>query len=250
MSSSATIRVGREGMLRAVQRTSVAFVVLACAVAAFGCSKRSSSSSPSSAVPLAAPELETAFHDDFDRAELGADWETDAPAAYTVANGALHVAMAHNQPLWLKRALPHDVRVEVDCTPLTPAIDMKVELFGDGSSHESEADIARDAQYTASGYVLIFGGWQGQLSTIVRRFEHEWQRDPSVPSRRDVHGAPGRKVHWSITRKGSRLTWEVDGQPYLSRDDPHPLEGAGHDRFAFDGWEAAYSCDDLTITPQ
>jgi hypothetical protein len=32
-------------------------------------------------------------------------------------------------------------------------------------------------------------------------------------------------------------------------DDPNPLEGRGHDHFAFNDWEANLSFDNLRITP-
>lgn len=195
------------------------------------------------------PPLGTGFTDTFDRATLGPDWETKDPGAYRIVDGELHVKRAHNRPLWLRRSLPHDVKIELSCTPLTPDIDAKIELFGDGQRAESDDDVARDAQYTASGYVLIFGGWRGQISTIVRQAEHQWQRERGVPTRRDFRATPGKKYRWVVTRKGGRIDWEIDGQPFLSLDDPSPLGGPGHDRFAFDGWEAEQACDDLTIQP-
>lgn len=126
---------------------------------------------------------------------------------------------------------------------------MKVELFGDGERHESDAEVARDAQYTASGYVLIFGGWHNQLSALVRQAEHQWQSQPGVPTRRDFRGVPGRRYHWTIRREGQHLQWDIDGQPFLQLDDPEPLQGPGHDRFAFDGWESEVLCDNLKIEP-
>lgn len=190
-----------------------------------------------------------AFSDDFNRNELGPDWETHNPGAYQLVNGQLHFKNAHNNPLWLKRPLPRDVKVEFDCTSHDPAIDTKVELYGDGQRYESDADIARDAQFTASGYVFIFGGWHNRLSTIVKQFEHEWQYQRGVPMRQDYPGEVGRTYHWTITRRGGHFEWDLDGLPFLTRDDPAPLDGPGHDRFAFTGWEAEVSCDNLKITP-
>jgi hypothetical protein len=195
-------------------------------------------------MPAAGP-----FHDDFNRSGLGSDWSSNNPDAYRLVDGHLQIKMAHNQPLWLTRPIPRDVRVDFDCSPQEEAVDMKVELFGDGERHESAADVERDAQYTASGYVFIFGGWHNQLSTLVRQAEHEWQRTRGVPMRRDIRGIPGRWYHWTIRRQGQHLTWDIDGQPFLQRDDPDPLEGPGHDRFAFDGWESEVLCDNLQIVP-
>ena len=190
-----------------------------------------------------------AFHDDFDRETLGPDWQSHNPDAYRIVDGKLHIKMAHNQPLWLTRPIPRDVRIDVDCTPKDAAIDMKVEVFGDGQRHESAEAIAKDLQYTASGYVFIFGGWHNHLSTLVRQQEHQWQYDKGVPVDRKTRGIPGHTYHWTITRKGHHVAWEIDGKPFLKLDDPNPLEGPGHDRFAFDGWESEVVCDNLKIVP-
>ena len=211
-------------------------ILASWAVVALACSK--------APTPAAGP-----FRDDFNRSVLGPDWSTNNPDAYRLVDGQLDIRMAHNQPLWLTRPIPRDVRVDFDCTPREAAVDMKVELFGDGERHESAGDIARDAQYTASGYVFIFGGWHNQLSALVRQAEHQWQRKPGVPTRRDVRGVPGRQYHWTIVRQGQHIEWKIDGQPFLQLDDQNPLAGPGHDRFAFDGWESEVVCDNLEIVP-
>ncbi len=212
------------------------FVLAVCMLAVLSCAKPPA--------PLTGP-----FRDDFNRSEIGSDWYTNGPDGYRILDGQLDIRMAHNQPLWLKRVLPRSVRVEFDCTPRDEAVDMKVELFGDGERHESDADVTRDAQYTASGYVFIFGGWHNSLSALVKKAEHQWQYEHGVPTRRDVHGIPGRKYHWTITRKGGHIEWNIDGQLFLQLDDPAPLAGPGHDRFAFDGWESEVTCDNLELTP-
>ena len=197
--------------------------------------------------PVAKP-LGDGFSDNFDRKDLGPDWNnTGAP--YRIEGGKLVYEMAHNHPLWLNRALPRDVRVELDCTALSPEGDVKVELFGDGEKFENDEDVRRDVQYTSSGYIFIFGGWKNQLSTLVRQQEHAWQYDKRVPRRSDVHVEPGRSYHWTISRKAGHLEWLIDNKPFLAADDPAPLEGPGHDRFAFEGWESGVACDNLKIIP-
>jgi hypothetical protein len=212
------------------------FALAAAALTAVNCAKK--------ATVAAGP-----FQDDFNRSSLGADWHSENPDAYRIVNGQLDIRMAHNQPLWLTRPIPSDVRIDFDCTPKDDAVDMKVEVFGDGERHESATDVARDAQYTASGYVFIFGGWHNQLSTLVRQAEHQWQLQRGVPMRRDVRGVPNRTYHWTIRRQGGHIAWDIDGQSFLRLDDPDPLTGAGHDRFAFDGWESEVVCDNLKIVP-
>jgi len=205
--------------------------------------------SPAAAAAAIGPK---GFTDRFDRKELGPDW-FNSGGPYSLENGQLTFQMAHNHPLWLERVLPRDVRVEFDCTALSPDGDVKVELFGDGRAAESEEDVQRDLQYTATGYVFIFGGWRNHLSTLVKQREHAWQYDPSVPRRNDVRVEPGRRYHWTITRTttavGAHFDWQLDRQPFLAWDDAQPLDGPGHDRFAFEGWESKVACANLSIQP-
>jgi len=188
------------------------------------------------------------YSESFDRAELGTDWKnTGGP--YRITNGALVFNNAHNHPLWLQKRLPDDWQIDLDVTGHSPDGDLKVEVMGDGVRFESDEDVRKDAIYTASGYMFIFGGWRNRLSVIAKQNEHTWQFDPSVPRRTDVHVVPGQKYHWTLTKRAGHLEWWIDGQPFLTLDDPQPLQGAGHDRFAFDGWESEAEFDNLKITP-
>src|SRR5204862_7045163 len=78
------------------------------------------------------PAIDGPFTDDFERAELGADWNATAPV-YRIAAGKLAVSNAHNHPAWLRRRLPHDVVVDVDAMSQSPAGDIKLGPFGDGA---------------------------------------------------------------------------------------------------------------------
>jgi hypothetical protein len=171
----------------------------------------------------------------------GGDWR--------VVNGELLSPGVKNNPLWLKASLPADVAVEFDVRSESKEGDIKVEIFGDGVDH-------------ASGYVLIHGGWNNSLSIIARLDEHgrslstmQGLRLPLKPdSRMRVEASPyrvevGRTYHWRIERRGGRLNWLIDGQPFMVFDDPFPLRGKGHDRFGFSSWEAQLYFDNLTVAP-
>jgi len=200
-----------------------------------GCKKAS--------VTLSAP-----WSDDFDRSALGDDWvNTGGP--YRIEAGALTFENAHNHPLWLRAPLPDDVRIDVDATGLSPDGDVKVVLAGDGESFESDDAVRRDLQYTETGYVFIFGGWHNQVSALVKMQEHEWQRDPAVPRSTTARVVPDRTYHFTITRRGGHIEWDIDGQPFLVRDDPAPLSGPDHCHFAFTGWESKVRFDHLKIAP-
>lgn len=174
---------------------------------------------------------------------------------WRISDGELFSPGVKNNPLWLNATLPRDVVVEFDARSQSPEGDIKVEIFGDGKNH-------------SSGYVLVHGGWNNSVSIISRLDEHgvplsdlqsraggRGLRESGVfgkNTRTRVEGRPfpvqvGRKYHWRIERRGSMLAWSIDGTPFLSFDDPFPLEGKGHDRFGFSSWEADLYFDNLKI---
>jgi hypothetical protein len=186
------------------------------------------------------PVIDAPFHDDFERPELGADWNATAPA-YRVDGGKLTVKGAYNHPAWLRRRLPANATIDLDVVSRSPSGDIKVELYGDGASFDPDK-----GSYTSSGYVLIFGGWQNSLSVICRHEEHGAGRKTQ---RQDVRVEPGRSYHFTIKRQGGTIDWAIDGKPFLAWTDPEPLLGAGHEHLAFNDWEADVSFDNLAIRP-
>jgi hypothetical protein len=225
----------RAMLIRSLLPPSLAGALL-CAVGAAGCSKS------------APPTLAAPWSDNFDRDGLGDDW-SNSGGPYRTENGALTFEMAHNHPLWLRQPLPDDVQIDVDATGLSPDGDIKLVLAGDGKSFESDDAVRRDLQYTESGYVFIFGGWHNRMAALVKREEHEWQRDPSVPHTSAMRVAPGVTYHFTIVRRGGHIEWDIDGKPFLVREDPAPLSGPDHCHFAFTGWESRVRFDNLKIRP-
>jgi hypothetical protein len=179
---------------------------------------------------------EVIFRDTFDRDELGPSWNPTGQG-FRLANGVLEVRDLKNHPIWLTLPLPDDVRIEFDAWPQSEEGDVKVELAGDGVSK------ATSLNYVASGYVIIFGGWNNSLNAIARQNEHGRDRETTS----DPKALPDRRHHFSITRYGGEILWEVDGREVLVYDDPHPLRGEGHRHFAFSGWEAEVHFDNLVI---
>lgn len=178
------------------------------------------------------------FADDFDREDLGELWHNTG-ASWRIVDGQLTIRNARNRPLWLRRTLPRDVRIELDARSESPEGDIKLEIFGDGSSR------ATTESYTATSYVLIFGGWGNSTNAIARMDEHG--QDRVVGARWPV--VPGHTYHLRIERRGSRITAWADDREIASMDDPRPLEGVGHDHFAFNDWQAELWFDNLRITP-
>lgn len=181
------------------------------------------------------------FTDDFERNRIGGNYYKTG-GNYEVVDGELHVKGAYNHPLWLRKKLPRDVEIELDVRGESPDGDLKVEVFGDGTTH------ARDkGAYTASGYMFIHGGWSNSKSILARRDEH----GKEMAQRTQPRVEPGKTYHWKIVRKGNQVDWYVDDMdtPFLSYTDKDPLAGPGHEYFGFNNWESDAYFDNLVIRP-
>lgn len=180
--------------------------------------------------PAEAP-VGVAFADDFSDADLASRYHLQG-GSWRVVDGALSTLGDRNLPLWLRSPLSCNVRIDFTSTSTSPAVDMKVELFGDGIRHES-------------GYAVIVGGWNNTLSGIARLDEHE----PKRVMKRTRHEA-NRPTRWRIERTDGRtLRLFVDGAEVAAYVDGAPLCGPRNNRFAFSGWESEVRFDDLRITP-
>ncbi|MBK8943405.1 MAG: hypothetical protein IPM79_38840 [Polyangiaceae bacterium] len=200
-------------------------------------------------VSAAGDVLDEIFEDDFEREELGPDY-TALSDAWLLEGGWLCAQNAKNQGVWLDRRLPRNVRVEFDAMSLSEDGDIKVELFGDGSSGAS--GVSYD---DATGYVAIFGGWKNSLHVLARLDEHGDSRraravepDSDDPATQAV--VSGQVYRFKFERKhGNMLVMSVNGSKVLEYADPEPLAGLGHEHFGFNDWTAAVCFDNLVIEP-
>ncbi|ACY17286.1 hypothetical protein [Haliangium ochraceum] len=185
------------------------------------------------------PPITDTWRDDFDRQSIGSDYYNTG-GGYEIQDGVLHTQGSYNHPLWLRKKLPHNVRIELDAWSNTPDGDIKVELYGDGISH------ARDkGQYTATGYVLVMGGWSNSKSLIARGNEH----GKDLVERSAPRVTPGKRYRWKIERRDNLLEWWIDDELFLRYEDDKPLRGGGNDYFGFNNWESDARFDKLVITP-
>jgi hypothetical protein len=186
------------------------------------------------------PIINEVWQHDFDAGLAGQFHATGD--GYRVEEGALSAHGAHNHPLWLRRKLPRDVRIDFDAWSNDARGDIKVEVFGDGRSYDTDG-----GRYTATGYELIFGGWGNAKSIIARLDEH----GDELVQRAEPKVVAGKRYHWRIERRRNALSWFIDDMvtPFLRYEDPRPLEGAGHEYLGFNNWETDTWFDNLVITP-
>jgi hypothetical protein len=171
------------------------------------------------------------FMDRFDRMELGDNWVVSKGSDWRIKDGVVVSSGTDNRALWLKAKLPDDAVIELDLRTDSQVGDMKFELYADGENH-------------ASGYILIFGGWNNTISCIARLNEHGADRQ-EVNQSGQVQ--PGKTYHMKVVRKGRVLRWSIDGKMFLDYYDSDPLRGKGHDRLAFNNWRSKLSFSNLSI---
>lgn len=188
------------------------------------------------------PIITTRWADNFDRIGIGQNWLDTSQnnySRYKISNNELVVQGARNHPLWLRKRLPENVRIEFDVWSNSQQGDIKFEIFGDGHSY------ATQSRYFSTSYVLIFGGWHNSRSIIARRDEHA----PNQPNRTNLQVEMGKIYKMKIERINSNLKWFIDNNLFLELNDPEPLKGRGHEYFGFNDWEVELHFDNLIITP-
>ncbi len=165
-------------------------------------------------------------------------------------NGALCVERARNHPLWLKRRLPVNARVEFEAVSHDAAGDIKAEVWGNGFGNASAVSYS-----DASSYLAIFGGWNNQFHVLARLDEHaktrqEVRLEPSSTELRTARVKQGETYRFKIERSdGKAVSWWVNDVLIHTYDDAKPLVGAGHEHFGFNDWDARLCFDNLRITP-
>lgn len=174
------------------------------------------------------------FSDDFERSDVGDDWQRGSGEGgggeWRVVDGWLRGKALKNDPLWLTQPLPRRARIEFDARALSPTGDLKVEVFGDGENH-------------ASGYILIFGGWNNTLDVIARLDEHG--DDRKARSTRKVK--PRQVYRMAVERSGGTIKWFVDDDLFMTYSDDEPLTGPEHAHFAFSNWMAPVEFDNVRV---
>jgi len=205
---------------------------------------------PAAAKPPAGPPdspITGVYYDTFERPELGPEWNPTSPEWRIVGN-RLCGQRAKNHPVWLKRKLPLNARIEFDAVSTSADGDLKVEIWGDGKG------FAKGVSYNdATSYLAIFGGWKNQFHVLARIDEH-------AQGRPEVKVSPGGEYkarpvvantvyHFKVERAdGKTVRWFVDDIEIIAFTDPAPLKGEGHEHLGFNDWEVQVCFDNLQIT--
>ncbi len=235
------------------------------------------------------------YQDTFDRASLGDRYWANGGQNRIVDNHLYVPGSGHN-PLWLRARLPADARISFDAWSDAQNGDIEVEAWGDGRNHgtgymfmfginrNSESRIAKlderalpldelRGQLIARSrpFPVRTSGLEGAWDSLVQPID-AWQAQraldklqagsyfgettPTAARRGDTHVVRGQRYRMVISKKGSQLRWDIDGQPFLELTDPAPLSGgegpfhAGHDRFGFSSWANDTNFDNLQIEGQ
>ena len=203
----------------------------------------------SDAEPSPLPVLERIFKDEFERDAVGEDYFATSDQ-YRIERGRLCVKDARNHPLWLRHRLPANARIQVEAEAASDQGDIKLEAWGDG-----HAAAARVSYTDATSYLAIFGGWKNRYHVLARMDEHATDRpevviEPGSDDPRQQPVLPGHRYRLKVERTDGRtVRFWVDDVEMLSFADPHPLQGGGHDHFAFNDWEAPVCFDHLVVEP-
>jgi hypothetical protein len=199
--------------------------------------------------PADDPPLTAPFTDRFERDAPGPDWNATVNT-WHIESGRWCVDHAKNHPLWLKRRLPTNARIEFDAASYSEDGDLKAEFWGDGRSAADQA-----SYNDATSYLAIFGGWKNSFHVLARIDEHAPDRpeiriddDSTDPKMRRVQASE--TYHFKVVRSDGRtVRWSIDDVEMLSYPDPAPLSGPGHDHFGFNDWDVRACFDNLVITP-
>jgi hypothetical protein len=204
---------------------------------------------PPSPEPSALPVLDRAFKDEFERDGVGDDYFATTDQ-YRIEHGRLCVKGARNHPLWLRHRLPINARIQVEAEAKSDEGDIKLEAWGDG-----HAAAARVSYTDATSYLAIFGGWKNRYHVLARMDEHAATRpeimiEPGSDDPRQQPALAGRRYRLKVERTDGRtVRFWIDDVEMLSFADPQPLQGGGHDHFAFNDWEAPVCFDHLVVEP-
>ena len=163
------------------------------------------------------------FSDDFERAELGADWK-GLHGDWSIEDGRLKV-LGHGQIMCTK-AFPGAQRLEFDAVSGGQPCDLTAVICAGPLGY----------QY---GYFVGFGTEDNTYSKLLVQGVEVARWEAVI--------APGKVHHQVVQREGKTITHVVDGQVAMTYNDDDPLKGRGHDRIGFYVFGKSQTIDNVRV---
>lgn len=182
------------------------------------------------------------FHEDFESGTLSEDWWVEGGEKVWVEDGHLRVKADPSEKsgagyvctVWNKTAISGDVQVDFDAHVLSSTLEANnINFFlfytdPEGKplyeTREERADGGYKHYHNLNGYIFTFlnAGRQIEGDTRARIRMRRCPNFELLTETYDYHCQEGVTYHITITRKDGKLTFAVDGQVYLEKDDPEP----------------------------
>ncbi len=169
---------------------------------------------------------ELVFSDDFERNELGSDWE--------VVSGIWHVAdgvVSGAGVLATSRGFPEDGSMAFQRLEFEATADVSEAEFDDPRAISDLSAVlhgrldAQTGDFLQSGYFFQFG-WKYNTRTRISKHGTPIIADNSP----ETLIVPGKTHHVAMVNESGRLRLYVDGNLVIATNDPQPLLGGGNDR--------------------
>jgi len=165
------------------------------------------------------------FHDNFDRASLGADWEV-VSGSWEIQDGKLIAKDNRNDNvLLLTRPMSALQRIEFVAASVPPGWEQDPQAKA-GDASNLAARLHASAAKPLSGYTLQFGT-QFNSANVVRRTRETVLTDATAAR---IQIEPGRFYKIVAEFDGKHVRMTVDEKTVLEYEETSPLLGPGHDR--------------------
>lgn len=187
------------------------------------------------------------YQDDFSQ-PLDDHWWVEGGEKTWIENKELHVKADPPQKgiggwatVWLKKTLPSNIRIEVDCEVLHSNSDSNnINFFisyldPSGKSLEESKDQRPNSEYELyhelNGYIITFLNDKGaseKNADGTTKARIRMRRCPGfqlLTEKYDYHAQRNVNYHFNMVKRGGHLLLNVDGKDWLETKDASPFEG-------------------------
>lgn len=172
---------------------------------------------------IASPQWKLVLSDDFERDEIGSDWELDH-GAWTIQDGVL-ISEPGGGRILTSRPWPGLHRIEVVASATPTAAGKVSDLSPLIHTGHSQLRMQR-------GYMLQFGGRNNTRNAIIRN-------ETIVEQNQQLQITPGKDHRIVAEYDGKFVRLIVDDQIVLQYQETHPLVNMANQRLGFYSWTGA-----------